>query len=133
MLIVHRYTNTRKDDSMEFNPALPIYLQVMTMIKRDIVTGDLIPGGKLPSVRDMAVQFAVNPNTVSRVYRELESEGICYTKRGMGTFVTEEPEVVGRLKAEMAGELMDQFLEGMKRLGMSGEEVIQLVKERTGC
>ncbi|HIR27740.1 MAG TPA: GntR family transcriptional regulator [Candidatus Choladousia intestinigallinarum] len=118
---------------MEFNPALPIYLQVMTMIKRDIVTGELMPGGKLPSVRDMAVQFAVNPNTVSRVYRELESEGICYTKRGMGTFVTEEPEVVGRLKAEMAGELMDQFLEGMKRLGMSGEEVIQLVKERTGC
>ena len=50
----------------------------------------------------------------------------------MGTFVTEEPEVVGRLKAEMAGELMDQFLEGMKRLGMSGGEVIQLVKERTG-
>ena len=133
MLIVHRYTNTRKDDCMEFNPALPIYLQVMTMIKRDIVTGELKPGEKLPSVRDMAVEFAVNPNTVSRVYRELESEGICYTKRGMGTFVTEEPEVVGRLKAEMAGELMDQFLEGMKRLGIPGEEVIQMVKERTGC
>ncbi len=118
---------------MEFNAALPIYLQVMTMIKRDIVTGELQLGAKMPSVRDMALQYTINPNTVSRVYRELENEGICFTKRGMGTFVTEETETVKRLKEEMAQELMAQFLEGMKQLGISEEEAIQMIKERTEC
>lgn len=60
---------------MEYNPALPIYLQAANSIKRDIVTGKLPPGAKLPSVRDLAVEYTINPNTVSRVYKELESEG----------------------------------------------------------
>ena len=72
---------------MEYNPALPIYLQAANSIKRDIVTGKLPPGAKLPSVRDLAVEYTINPNTVSRVYKELESEGVCFTRRGMGTFV----------------------------------------------
>lgn len=118
---------------MEFNAALPIYLQVMTMIKRDIVTGKLQLGAKMPSVRDMALQYTINPNTVSRVYKELENEDICFTKRGMGTFVTEEKETVTRLKNEMAQELMEQFMEGMKRLGISEEEAIIMIKERTVC
>ena len=79
---------------MEFHSALPIYLQVMSFIKRDIVNGTLKPGDKLPSVRDTAIQYAINPNTVSRVYRELEIEGISYTKRGMGTFVTEDKDKI---------------------------------------
>lgn len=118
---------------MEFASALPIYLQVMTMIKREIVTGQLQLGEKLPSVRDMALRFTINPNTVSRVYKELENEGICFTKRGMGTFVTEEKSIVETLREEMAAELMDQFLDGMRRLGISAEEAIDRVKERVVC
>ena len=57
---------------MEYNTSQPIYLQVMDAIKRDIVTGKLQPGDKLPSVRDLAILYTINPNTVSRVYKELE-------------------------------------------------------------
>ena len=113
---------------MEFNSALPIYMQVMTSIKRDIVTGRMMPGDKLPSVRDMAVDYTINPNTVSRVYRELESEGICFKKRGMGTFVTEDVSRVEQLRAEMAGELVERFLDGMHQLGISGEEALQMIR-----
>ena len=99
---------------MEYNPALPIYLQAANSIKRDIVTGKLPPGAKLPSVRDLAVEYTINPNTVSRVYKELESEGVCFTRRGMGTFVTEDPGKVDQMKEEMADTLIRDFLEGME-------------------
>ncbi len=118
---------------MEFQAALPIYLQVKTMIKRDIVAGVLQPGEKMPSVRELALQFTINPNTVSRVYRELEAEGICFTRRGMGTFVTENPGIVRQLQEEMAQELMAHFLNGMNQLGFSREEAILMIKENSEC
>ncbi len=114
---------------MEFNSAFPIYMQVMVLIKREIVAGRMKPGEKLPSVRDMAVSYTINPNTVSRVYRELESEGVCFTKRGMGTFVTEDAECVKRLRKEMAEELVERFLEGMDQLGISREEAVAILQE----
>lgn len=114
---------------MEFNSALPIYLQVVTSIKRDIVTGRMQLGEKLPSGRDLALQYTINPNTASRVYKELENQGICFTKRGLGTYVSEDPDLVKRLKDEMAQELLEQFLEGMRQLGISEEEAVQLIKK----
>lgn len=114
---------------MEFNSALPIYLQVVTAIKRDIVTGKMQLGEKLPSGRDLALQYTINPNTASRVYKELENEGICFTKRGLGTYVSEDPDLVKCLKDEMAQELLEQFLEGMRQLGISEEEAVQLIKK----
>lgn len=118
---------------MEFDPALPIYLQVMTAIKRDIVTGALSPGEKLPSVRDMAIQYTINPNTAGRVYKELETEGVCFTRRGMGTFVTEDPKKVEEMKEEMAQELVQQFLEGMGRIGVTPEEAVERIGKLSGC
>ena len=114
---------------MEYNSSLPIYLQVAYLIKRDIVTGKLSQGAKLPSVRDLAVEYTINPNTVSRVYKELEMEGICFTRRGMGTFVTEDARRVQMLKEEMAGTLIREFLEGMEQLGFSRSEAIGLLEE----
>lgn len=118
---------------MEFNSALPIYLQVMTALKRDIVTGQLPLGEKLPSVRDLALQYTINPNTVSRVYKELENEEVCFTKRGMGTFVTEDRTKVDKMKEEMADELLTQFLEGMKEIGVTPKEAIRMIKEKEKC
>ncbi|MDO4343613.1 MAG: GntR family transcriptional regulator [Eubacteriales bacterium] len=118
---------------MEFNPQVPIYLQVVTSIKRDIVIGQLKPGDKLPSVRDLAVSYTINPNTAGRVYTELEAEGICFTRRGLGTFITEDKERVEQMKEEMAKELTDHFLDGMKRLGISPQEAINIIKEREKC
>ena len=114
---------------MEYNPALPIYLQVANSIKRDIVTGRLELGARLPSVRDLAVEYTINPNTVSRVYKELEMEGVCFTRRGMGTFVTEDPERVQQLKEEMAGALIREFLEGMEQLGFSRAQAIGFLEK----
>ena len=114
---------------MEYNSSLPIYLQAANSIKRDIVTGKLSPGEKLPSVRDLAVEYTINPNTVSRVYKELEQEGVCFTRRGMGTFVTEDSGKVQQLKEEMAGALIREFLEGMEQLGFSRVEAIRILEE----
>ena len=114
---------------MEYNSALPIYLQVANNIKRDIVTGKLQLGEKLPSVRDLAIAYTINPNTVSRVYKELEMEDVCFTRRGMGTFVTQDPEKVKIMKKEMAGTLIYEFLEGMKQLGFTQEEAIKVLEQ----
>ncbi len=125
---------------MEYNAAIPIYLQVMISIKRDIVTGKIQPGEKLPSVRDLAIQYSINPNTVSRVYRELEMEHVCFTKRGMGTFVTEDTDHVVQMREDMARGLVQEFLAGMRQLGISEEEAEKLVdeyrekeKRKSGC
>lgn len=115
---------------MDFKAELPIYLQVMTSIKRDIVIGTLSPGEKLPSVRELALRYTINPNTASRVYRELEAETVCFTRRGMGTFVTENTERIREMKEEMAQDLIHQFLEGMSRLGYTPEETITLIKSK---
>lgn len=114
---------------MEFNSALPIYLQVEMAIKREIATGRIALGEKLPSGRDLALQYTINPNTASRVYKELENEGVCFTRRGLGTFVSEDPDLVKRLKEEMAQELLAQFLEGMRKLGISSEEAVELIRK----
>lgn len=113
---------------MNFKTELPIYLQVMDSIKRDIVTGVISPGQKLPSVRELALKYTINPNTASRVYRELETDSICFTRRGMGTFATDDEERISRMKEEMAQELIRQFLEGMTQLGFTREETIKYVE-----
>ena len=116
---------------MEYNTSQPIYLQVMDAIKREIVTGKLAPGDKLPSVRDLAILYTINPNTVSRVYKELEMEAVCFTRRGIGTFVTEDTKKVQKMKEEMAETLIREFLEGMKQLGFSQAEAIRVLEEDT--
>lgn len=100
------------------------------LIKRDIVTGKRELGEKLPSVRELAVSYTINPNTVSRVYKELETEGVCFTRRGMGTFVTEDSEKVKNMKEEMAGTLIHEFLEGMQQLGFTKTDVIWILKKK---
>lgn len=113
---------------MDFKTELPIYFQVMTSIKQDIVTGILTPGQKLPSVRELAVRYTINPNTASRVYRELETEAVCFTRRGMGTFVTDDTERIKEMKQEMAQALISHFLEGMTQLGFTFEEAVKLIE-----
>ena len=112
---------------MEFDNNIPIYVQVINDIKNDIVKGTLPLGEKLPSGRDLALKYQINPNTANRIYKELEAEEICFTKRGLGTFVTEDGEKLKRIREEMAETLLDNFISGMKNLGFSKEEVIRLL------
>ena len=115
----------------EFNDKTPIYLQIMDFIKMDIVTGKLKSKNKLPSVREMATNLKVNPNTLQRSYQELERLGIVYTQRGMGTFVGEEKNMVDDLKTEMAKEVIDSFILRMKSLGFNSNEIIKFVSKET--
>ena len=114
---------------MDFVPSVPIYLQVLEYIKYDIVTAKLKQGEKLPSVRELALEYAINPNTASRVYRMLEEEGISFTKRGMVTFVTEDAETLKKLKQQIANNLAKNYLSGMARIGSSVADAINLLKE----
>lgn len=110
---------------MEFKANVPIYLQVINDLKKRIISGELKLGDKLPSTRELAVMYQVNPNTVVRVYNELESEGICYTKRGLGTFITEEKEKYKSIQREMAQVRIEEYVSEMKELGYSRDEMIK--------
>ena len=87
---------------MEYNAAAPIYLQVINDLKKKMVKGELKPGEKMPASRELAVMYKVNQNTAARIYREMELEGYCFTKRGIGTFVSEEENMFENVKKEMA-------------------------------
>ena len=116
---------------IEFNDKAPIYIQIMDIIKMDIVIGKLKAKDKLPSVREMAINLKVNPNTLQRSYQELERLGIVYTQRGMGTFVGEEKDMVDDLKKEMAKEVIDSFILRMRSLGFTNNEIIKSVSNET--
>ncbi len=115
---------------MDFNNTQPIYLQLMILLKEQISTGQLQPNEKLPSVREIASTYKVNPNTVQRSYQELEREGIVYTQRGVGSFVTEDPELVVEMRKSMAEELVSTFIEDMGNLGYTLIQMIETLEER---
>lgn len=101
----------------------------MDYIKREIVTGKLKAGDKIPSVRELAVELQINPNTVQRTFQELEREAIVETRRGLGRYVTSEESKIMRIKKEMAGDLLERFIHGMQELGFSSEDIASIVAE----
>ena len=104
---------------MEFQNNYPIYLQIADDIKRRIVIGELHPGDKLPSNTDLAVAYTVNPNTVQRICRQLEVEGITFTRRGVGTFLSEDPELAERLRSTILEQEVTAFLKKMQQYHFS--------------
>ncbi len=123
------YIIKRKNLMMEFNNSIPIYLQIIDSIKQDIVVGKLKAGQKMPSVRELAETLKVNPNTMQRAYQELDREKITFTKRGMGTYLTEEEKTISSLKEEISQKIILDFVEGMNKLGFSNKEMINTLKE----
>lgn len=114
---------------MQFDPMRPIWLQVMTALETAIAAGKRQPGEKLPGGRDLALQYAINPNTAARVYQELEKKGLCETRRGMGTYVTQDESRIALLRGEMAREALTACLKTMKTLGYSAKETAQMMLE----
>lgn len=112
----------------EFEASKPIYWQIVDRINHQIVRGKIQPGEKLPSVREMAIQTGVNPNTVQRTYSELERMGIVETRRGQGTFVTEANEIIVDLKSRLQREIIEAFVINMRDLGYTKEEMITGLK-----
>jgi GntR family transcriptional regulator len=113
----------------EFDASKPIYMQLAERINKKIIRNELKLGEKLPSVREMAVQSGVNPNTVQRTYSELERMGIVETRRGQGTFVTENEEVIKRLREQLKQEIMSDFVRNMKEIGFTIDEIIASLKD----
>ena len=114
---------------MEYNTGTPIYLQVINELKKKMVKGELKPGEKMPSSRDLAVAYKVNQNTAARIYREMEMAGYCFTRRGIGTFVSEEENMFQDLKKEMADELLKNFMHEMSGLGYQKDDIISQIAD----
>lgn len=107
----------------------PIYLQIIERVQMDIITGRYQPGDKLPSVRDLAQEAAVNPNTMQKALSELERSGLIYSQRTSGRFITEDKELIYQMKKELAAAEVSAFVAHMKQLGITPEEIRQLLAE----
>ena len=111
------------------NSSRPIYLQIIERVQMDIITGRYQPGDKLPSVRDLAQEAAVNPNTMQKALSELERSGLIYSQRTRGRFITEDKELIHQMKKELAAAEVSAFVAHMKQLGITPEEIRQLLAE----
>ena len=107
----------------------PIYLQIIERIQMDVITGRYQPGDKLPSVRDLAQEAAVNPNTMQKALSELERSGLIYSQRTSGRFITEDKELIHQMQKELAAAEVSAFVAHMKQLGITPEEIRQLLAE----
>ncbi|MBR1843235.1 MAG: GntR family transcriptional regulator [Oscillospiraceae bacterium] len=108
----------------------PIYLQLIERFKLSIVSGELLPGDKLRSVRDLALWAGVNPNTMQRALFELERNGLIYTQRTSGKFVTEDADIIGRVRRELAEAKTAEYLGYMRSLGLKTDEILATIKEK---
>lgn len=109
---------------MEFKDNIPIYLQIEQYLYRQIAMGKLKAGEKIPSVRKLAVELTVNVNTVQRALQQMNDQGILYTKRGEGNFVTEDTDLLKQTKQSLIDGQLEQFVQNMMRLGLKKEELV---------
>ena len=113
--------------TLNYRDARPIYEQVCDGLRRLIVSGAIADGDKLPSVRALATQLAINPNTIQKAYRDLESEGYTYTVAGKGTFVAEHREILNTRQHELLEEF-DEVVEELCFLSVSRSDLITRIE-----
>ena len=111
----------------QFDSSMPIYTQLVYKIELAIVSGEFVRGQRLSAVRDMAAEAGVNPNTMQRAFQELERQGLVYTQRSSGRYVTEDMTVIENTKRTLARENIKSFMDSMRRIGYSREEIIRLL------
>ncbi|MDA1349075.1 MAG: GntR family transcriptional regulator [Chloroflexi bacterium] len=115
--------------SISFDPTRPIYLQIIEAVKKRAVQGIYKCAGPLPSVREMARQMGVNPNTMSRAYMELEREGFISTRRGEGSFITEDPQRIDSERRQQAMAARARFVEEIRSLALEPGRIDELLEE----
>ena len=111
----------------KFNDNIPIYIQLVEMIKTDIVSGKYQPGDKLPAVRDMAMELGVNPNTVQRAFSELEREDLVKSDRTNGRYVTDDKKKIKELLKVLSEKYIDELFEKLNSLGMSDGQIVKMI------
>ncbi len=107
----------------------PIYAQILEVIQYQIVAGRYQPGERLPSVRDLASEAGVNPNTMQRALAELERNGLVMAQRTSGRVVTENMEMISEIRNKLAREQIREFIDKMKKLGFEKKEILSLLEE----
>ncbi len=115
-----------------FDNERPIYIQLVEMIRIDIVSGKFEKGQRLPSVRELALMMKVNPNTMQKALAELEDEKLIYTERTNGKYVTEDEKLIEKVKKKLAQEKVNNYLNSMKNIGINYELAIQYLQELGG-
>lgn len=115
----------------QFSSEVPIYAQLIAQIQTTIVSGTWPPGERLPSVRDLAAEAGVNPNTMQRAMTELERQGLVHSQRTAGRFVTEDRARIEQARLQCAQRQIQTFLDGMEQLGYTREEIRLLVEQET--
>ncbi len=113
-----------------FDNNIPIYLQLVSLIKNDIIKGTLSPGEKLPSIRDLAITYKVNPNTVSKALSELENISLIYTERTNGKYVSSDISLINKYKEEYAASLTEEYINKMINLGYNKEEINKYIMKK---
>ncbi len=112
-----------------FSPDRPVYVQLAEMIRANIISGEYPPSAQIPSVRQLAIEIAVNPNTVQRALSELEADGLLESRGTLGRFVTSDQAVINNCRNESARRLVAQFICDARRISITDEKLIELVKE----
>jgi len=112
---------------LNFDLAKPLYLQIIDEFKCAMARGEILPGDRIPSIREMAEQIKVNPNTVQRAYQEMERMQLTETFRGQGVYVRNDPDLLNRIRDEMARESLEIFMGEMIALGFKPPEILALV------
>ena len=115
-----------------FDNERPIYIQLVEMIRIDIVSGKFKKGQKLPSVRELALMMKVNPNTMQKALVELEDEKLIYTERTNGKYVTEDEKLIEKIKKLLAQDKVNNYLNSMKNIGISYELAVKYLQELGG-
>jgi GntR family transcriptional regulator len=112
-----------------FDPTRPIYLQIVEEVKKRAVRGQYSPGSKLPSVRDMSGEMGVNPNTMARAFKHLESEGFVEPRRGLGSYVAESEDLIIQEREHLAMSALERFLDEIGQL-KPDERLLQRLRNR---
>lgn len=112
-----------------FSSNKPVYLQIADRITNTILSGGYKPGEQIPTVRQLALEAAVNPNTVQHAFSELENEGIICVKGTLGRFVTEDTQVIENCRKKTAEKIIDEFLKNMGYLSITKEQAVDMIKE----
>jgi len=117
---------------IEFDNNIPIYLQLVEQLKMYIISGQIKPGDRLPSVRELALQTKVNPNTMQKALLELEESGLVFTERTNGKFVTTNQTLIDKIKYEYARTLAQKYFNNMNNIGFNNNDAIEYLKKLEG-
>ncbi len=112
-----------------FTTDRPIYAQLVEQMTFAVVSGEYRAGDKLPSVRDLAQEAAVNPNTMQKALAEMERQGMLYTQRTAGRYVTEDVAMIQQIKTKLAEQQVADFLAQMGKIGLTKDEIIALIQQ----